>query len=243
MSPQTSLGNILIIDDDQTVTDLLRLNLQSEGYNVVVREQTSDVLPEDVIHAQLILIDAAKQDPSGIEFIERLKHTATGHSKGVILYSSFDSERSLIQALDAGADDSIGKPFSLRVMMARIRAVMRRRGITSAPARESNIFTLGSLRVDLERRHATIDNEFVNLSNTEFAILEMLVRNADTYTSRIEIFRQIWKDSDKANERIVDTNISRLRSKLGALGGCIVNRTGLGYMLSTKNPTANADAV
>lgn len=234
MIPASSLGNILIIDDDQTVTDLLSLNLCSEGYNVAVRAHTKDVLPEDVADAQLILIDAAKQDPSGIQFIERLKATAIGERKGVILYSSFDSERTLIEALDAGADDSIGKPFSLRVMMARIRAVMRRRGMTSSPSRESNIFTLHELRVDLERRNATINNEFVNLSNTEFAILELLIKNADTYTSRIEIFRNIWKDSDKANERIVDTNISRIRSKLGAMGSCIVNRTGLGYMISTK---------
>lgn len=234
MSLQSSLGNILIIDDDQTITDLLRLNLRSEGYNVMVREHTAEVLPQDVTGSQLILIDAAKQDPSGIQFIEHLKATAVGYSKGVILYSSFDSERTLIQALDAGADDSIGKPFSLRVMMARIRAVMRRRGITSDPVRTSDVFNLRNLRIDLERRHATIDNEFVNLSNTEFAILEVLVRNVDTYTSRIEIFRHVWKDSDKANERIVDTNISRLRSKLGPLGSCIVNRTGLGYMLSTK---------
>lgn len=234
MASQSSLGNILIVDDDQSVTDLLSLNLRSEGYNVIVKQRTSEVAPGDISDAQLILIDAANQSPSGIEFIEKLKSTPSGERKGVILYSSFDSERTLIQALDAGADDSIGKPFSLRVMMARIRAVMRRRGITSAPARESNIFTLRELRVDLERRHATIDNEFVNLSNTEFAILEMLVKNVDTYTSRIEIFRNIWKDSEKANERIVDTNISRIRSKLGTLGGCIVNRTGLGYMLSTK---------
>lgn len=230
----TSLGNILIVDNDSTVTDLLSLNLRSEGYNVEVKEQTSDVTLDDIINSQLILIDAAKQTPSGIEFIESLKTTPIGQSKGIILYSSFDSERSLIQALDAGADDSIGKPFSLRVMLARIRAVMRRRGMVSASANVSNVVTIGDLRIDLERHHATIDNEFLNLSNTESAILELLARNADTYTSRIEIFRQIWKDSDKANERIVDTNISRLRAKLGNHAACIVNRTGLGYMLSTR---------
>ena len=237
----SSLGNILIIDDDQAITDLLRLNLRSEGYNVEVREKTSEVTDQELSGAQLILIDAANQDPDAVEFIEHLKNSSAGMRKGVIHYSSFDSERSLIRALDAGADDSIGKPFSLRVMMARIRAVMRRRGITAAPERDSSVFVQGSLRIDLERRHATIDNEFVNLSNTEFAILEQLVKNADTYTSRMEIFRNVWKDSDKANERIVDTNISRLRAKLGAHGSCIVNRTGLGYMLTTKTEAHQAN--
>lgn len=234
MASLSTLGNILIVDDDSTVTDLLRLNLGSEGYNVTVRNHTTEVMPDDVADAHLILIDAADQKPSGIDFIERLRLSPIGDRKGVILYSSFESERTLIDALDAGADDSISKPFSLRVMLARIRAVMRRRGMGAPKADESTVFTLNNLRVDLERRHATIDNEFLNLSNTEFAILEMLVRNVDTYNSRIEIFRKIWKDSDKANERIVDTNISRLRSKLGPMGHCIVNRTGLGYMLSTK---------
>ena len=234
MSSTSSIGNILIVDDDRTITELLRLNLGSEGYNVVVRELTSEVTGADIDSAQLILIDAANQVPDGLQFIETLKSTPAGERKGVILYSSFESERTLIQALDAGADDSIGKPFSLRVMMARIRAVMRRRGFSAAPVRDSSAVVIGDLRIDLERRHATIDNEFVNLSNTEFAILELLARNADTYNSRIEIFRNIWKNSDKANDRIVDTNISRIRTKLGSHANCIVNRTGLGYMLSTK---------
>ena len=224
----------MIIDDDSTITELLSLNLRSEGYNVIVRNLTAEVQPEDIDQAQLILVDAADQTPSGIEFVEDIKRTPAGERKGVIVYSAFESERSLIDALDAGADDSIAKPFSLRVMIARIRAVMRRRGMASMEAQQSNVFILGDMRVDLERRHATIENEFVNLSNTEFAILEMLVRNVDAYTSRIEIFRHVWKNSDKANERIVDTNISRLRNKLGTLGSCIVNRTGLGYMLSSK---------
>lgn len=236
MSYQASLGNILIIDDDAMITELLSLNLRSEGYNVVVRERAGEASPIEIEEASLIIIDAMEQTPDGIEFVESLKRTPMGERKGVIVYSSFDSERRLIEALDAGADDSIAKPFSLRVMMARIRAVLRRRGISGgSPASAASVFSLGNLRIDMERRHATIDSEFVNLSNTEFSILEMLVRNADTYTSRMEIFRQVWKNSDKANERIVDTNISRLRSKLGEMGACIVNRTGLGYMLSTKS--------
>lgn len=224
----------MIVDDDHTITELLSLNLRAEGYNIVVRDKTTDVSPDDVLKAHLILIDAANQQPSGVEFIEQLKKSSIANTKGVIHYSSFESERSLIDALDAGADDSISKPFSLRVMMARIRAVMRRRGLASAQNQDNPVFTVGNLRVDLERRNATIDNEFINLSNTEFSILEFLVKNVDTYTSRIEIFRHIWKNSDKANDRIVDTNISRLRTKLGPMAHCIVNRTGLGYMLSTR---------
>lgn len=232
MAPQASLGNILVVDDDLTVTDLLRLNLRSEGYNVLVKTSTADVSAADLRNVHLMLVDGAGQTPSGIDLISELKATTAGQQTGFIYYSSFDSERSLIEALDAGADDSICKPFSLREMLARIRAVMRRRVRVSAETTCATVVNIGDMRIDLVRKTVTIDNEFVNLSNTEYAILELLLHNANVYTSRIEIFRKIWPEGAGANERIVDTNISRLRRKLGNQGTCIVNRTGLGYMIS-----------
>lgn len=231
MQSQATLGNILVIDDDCAITDLLQLNLRSEGYNVLVKSNTSDVTTADLRDIHMVIVDAALQSPSGFEFITKLKSTPAGQRIGVIFFSEYESERTLIDALDAGADDSICKPFSLREMLARIRAVMRRRCRAAAPAPEA-VIHLGDMRVDFTRKAVTIDNEFVNLSNTEYAILELLLHNANTYTSRIEIFRKIWPDGAGANERIVDTNISRLRRKLGDLGSCIVNRSGLGYMIA-----------
>ena len=231
MQSQATLGNILVIDDDTAITDLLQLNLRSEGSNVFVKARTADVTPADLRDIHLLIIDAARQTPSGFSFISELKSTPAGLRTGVIFFSEYESERTLIEALDAGADDSICKPFSLREMLARIRAVMRRRCRAAAPAPES-VVMVGDMRVDFNRKAVTIDNEFVNLSNTEYAILELLIHNANTYTSRIEIFRRIWPDGTGANERIVDTNISRLRRKLGDLGSCIVNRSGLGYMIA-----------
>lgn len=231
MQSQATLGNILVIDDDTAITDLLQLNLSSEGYNVLVKEYTADVRESDLRDIHLVLVDAARQNPSGFQFISALKSTPAGLRIGVIFFSEYDSERTLIDALDAGADDSVCKPFSLREMLARIRAVMRRRCRAVVPAPEP-VMTIGDMRVDFARKSVTIDNEFVNLSNTEYAILELLLHNANTYTSRIEIFRKIWPDGTGANERIVDTNISRLRRKLGELGSCIVNRSGLGYMIA-----------
>jgi len=232
MASRTSLGNILIVDDDVAVTDLLCLNLRSEGYNVNVITDTASVVLTDLRGVHLVLIDGAGQSPSGIELISMFKATPAGQQTGFIYYSTFDSERSLIDSLDAGADDSVCKPFSLREMLARIRAVMRRRVFVSSKQTESMVVNIGSMRVDMERKSVTIDNEPVNLSNTEYAILELLLHNVNVYTSRIEIFRKIWSEGSGNNERIVDTNISRLRRKLGKHGACIVNRTGLGYMIS-----------
>lgn len=241
MAPQTSLGNILIIDEDEAITDLLLLNLRSEGYNVVVERRTDRVNIRDLRDYHLILIDGASQEPSGFQLIEQIKSSHAGEHLGIIFYSNYKSERTLIDALNAGADDCICKPFSLREMLARIRAVMRRWAYSRdprTPEERGDIVNIGAMRIDTSRKTVTIKEEFVNLSNTEFAILELLLRNAYTYTSRIEIFKKVWPDGTGANERIVDTNISRMRRKLGGLGSCIANRQGLGYMLITDEKTA-----
>ncbi len=229
MFSQATLGNILIIDDDRAVTDLLCLNLSSEGYRVVVRESPDEITPVDLRDLHLLIIDCGAQ---GCQFMQDFRSTPTGMRAGAIFYSNLDSERMLIDALDAGADDVVRKPFSLREMIARIRAVLRRRGRSVSSISEASIINFKQLKVDLTNKTAFIDDAPINLSNTEFSILEMLLRNANSYTPRIEIFRTVWPDGTGANERIVDTNISRLRRKLGPMAGCIVNRSGMGYMIS-----------
>ncbi len=232
MNTHASLGNILIVDDDRAITDLLQLNFKTEGYSVAVHSHTVDVSDTDIRGVHLLLIDATAQSPTGCELIERLRATAVGRRIGIIYYSDLPTERSLVDALDAGADDVVRKPFSLREMMARVRAVLRRRCRAAASLDEANVICFKRMRVDLSAPRAFIDDEALNLSNTEYAILELLLRNANTYTPRIEIFKSVWPDGLGANERIVDTNISRLRRKLGSIGSCIVNRSGQGYMIS-----------
>jgi len=232
------LGKILIIDEDEAITDLLTLNLCTEGYNVTVIGKTSEVNLRDLHGFNLLLIDCARQEPSGISLIKTIKQSPEGDSLGVIYYSQYDSERTLVDVLNAGADDCICKPFSLREMLARINAVMRRWARTSmahAAEKRREIVRIGALCINTSRKTVTIEDEFINISTTEFAILELLVRNANTYTSRIEIFRKIWPEGTGANERIVDTNISRMRRKLGEFGSCIANRQGLGYILVTDD--------
>ena len=232
MVSHTSLGNILIIDSDRDIRELLRLNLTSEGYNISIAEHTSDISQITLGGTHLIIIDAANDNPSGVEFIHSVKSSPKGSVIGIIYCSALDNERTLIDALDAGADDVIRKPFSLREMLARIRSVMRRRCRATTTIDDANIVQFKDMTVDMINKSVTINGEVIGLSYTEYAILELLLRNINTYTSRIEIFRNVWPGSTGANDRIVDTNISRLRRKLGPVGSCIVNRTGLGYMIS-----------
>lgn len=233
METTPSLGNILIVDDDDNITDLLQVNLKSEGYGVDIETVAENVDSNTLGSTSLVIVDAMHQDYSGMDLIFDLKDDPATEHIGIILYSSYKSERMVIDALDAGADDYIVKPFSLRELIARVRSVIRRH---RSRAKTSTVLTFGSLTLEQMSQTVKIDDKPLQLTKTEYAILLMLLKNVDTYVSRVEIHRNVWSDESAGiNERIVDTNISRLRKKLGELGENIISRTGHGYMLcSTK---------
>ena len=212
----TASGNILVIDDDVNITDLLSVNLRSEGYTVEVATCAEDVDRTGLDDTRLVI--DIKDDP------------ATEHI-GIILYSTIKSERMVIDALDAGADDYITKPFSLRELVARVKSVLRRHA--PRPGRNNAAVTFHGLSLDPGNMNVKLDGKPLPLSRTEFAILSILLKNLDNYVPRAEIHRRVWgADNAGDNERVVDTNISRLRKKLGDLGSHIISRTGLGYMIS-----------
>lgn len=226
-----SIGNILIVDDDENITELLQVNLRSEGFSVEVEKVAEHVDRKAQGATRLVIVDAMHQDYSGMDLIYDFKDDPATEHISIILYSDIKSERMVIDALDAGADDYIVKPFSLRELVARVKSVLRRHKATVAPAGQT--LTFENLTVDLTTQTVKIDGQPIGLSRTEYAILELLMRNVSTYVSRVEIHRKVWADDTAGiNERIVDTNISRLRKKLGDLGSCIVTRSGHGYMLS-----------
>lgn len=224
------LGGVLIVDDDRTVAELLSENLRSEGYLVRVIPTTAAVCATDLADMVLMLVDGARQQPTACELIARVRALPGGARLGIIFYSDYDDERAAVDALDAGADDCVCKPFSLRELLARVRAVMRRRQASHSIGADT-VLHYKDLSIDLMRHEVLVGGRPVGLTPTEQTLLELLLRNRDGYTSRGEIFREVWPDGATVNERIVDTNISRLRCKLGELGACIANRTGLGYCL------------
>lgn len=231
MADTPSLGNILVVDDNIYICELLQVNLGSEGYSVAVEPDASKVAEMPLDTVQLIIVDAMKQEYSGMDLIYDLKDNPDTEGIALILYSPVKSERMAIDALEAGADDYISKPFSLRELMARIRAILRRHSRGS----KASSLTFLSLTMDQVGKNVKIDGLPVPLTSKEYAILQMLLKNPDTLISRIEIFRKVWPESTAgSNERIVDTNVSRLRKKLGNLSQHLISRTGHGYMLSTN---------
>ena len=229
----SELGHILIVDDDTNITELLRVNLSSMRYSVEVIDRASDVDRGDQGHTRLVIVDAMQQQYSGMDLIRDFKDDPRTEQIAIILYSAFRGESMVIEALDAGADDYLVKPFSLREMIARVKSVLRRHERSVSGSAGGNVIAFQNMSVSLITQTVKIGQEPVALTKTEYSLLVLLLKNRDNYVSRAEILSKVWKDDvSGGNERVVDTNISRLRKKLGELGARIVNRSGHGYMIS-----------
>lgn len=231
MTETPALGHILVIDEDSAIRDLLKVNLSSEGYMVSVEAIARNVDRSALIGTSMVIVDAMQQSYTGLDFIKDLKSAPSTEHIAIILCSSIKSERIVIESLDAGADDFIVKPFSLRVLIARVKSVLRRHSIDN---RSAAVTAFHGLTVDHVTHTVKVDGVIVTLTKTEYSILALLLKHVDTILSRVEIRHKVWSaDELGINDRIVDTNISRLRKKLGSVGQYIVSRSGHGYMLAS----------
>lgn len=228
-----SLGKILIVDGDENIVDLLNVNLDCEGYAVASCDSAADASHIDLSDTRLVIADAMDQQFSGLDLLRSIREDPMKTHVGFILCTTDDNSGLVIEALDSGADDFIVKPFSLREFVARVRSVIRRHGVAvGAPGK---MLTFKSLMIDLVNRKVTDDGMILSLSKTEYAILVLLMKNIDNYLTCAEIHKHVWNDAaDTPNDRIVDTNISRLRKKLGEIGANIINRSGFGYILTAN---------
>ena len=231
-------GTILIVDDDRNIVELLNLNLSSEGFGTCVVPCAADVKLPEIMDMRLVIADNMDKDYSGLHLLRDIKASPAA-SVPVIICTASESEDTVIRAFDAGADDFVEKPFSLRELLARIRAVLRRHPLRfpqkAVTPRTRLEFPAIGLDIDIESQRVTISGQVIPLTKTEYQILLYLVRNRNSFFNRNEICQEIWRDETMTNARIVDTNISRLRKKLGDAGRFIINRYGLGYAF-TDNP-------
>ena len=227
-----TLGHILLVDEETHITDLLQYNLESEHYDVTVCTRAIDAKHLKLDDIRIILADAMTQPYSGIDLLDDIKNSPMTAHIPVIIVTHSDSEDDKLRAFDAGADDYVLKPFSLRELVARIRSVLRRHPIARSAAVPTMVKTFGEISIDLLQRSVSVNGEAVPLTKTEFAIIALLARNTGQFYNRREIYDEIWRDVDRGNnDRIVDTNISRLRKKLGSGATHIQNKSGYGYTL------------
>lgn len=241
MLQTSSLGKIILIDDDAVIADLLKVNLSSEGFTLEVYPVAADVTPKQCADARMVIVDAMGQEYNGLDFTRDLKDSFEAPDVPVIVCSAGFGEDDIVDAFDAGADDYITKPFSLRELIARAKAVLRRHPMktpkqSAAPAVNDQIIEVPhlKLRIDTGAQQVVEDGMIVPLTKTEYAILIHLLRNQNSFFNRKEICAEVWRDEPNSNDRIVDTNISRLRKKLGESGRYIINRYGMGYAFVDK---------
>ncbi|MDE6528739.1 MAG: response regulator transcription factor [Muribaculaceae bacterium] len=222
---------ILVVDDEETLCEVLKFNLEEEGYEVDTALSAEEALTLDLTGYSLILLDIMMGEISGMQLAAILKkREATAHIP-VIFCTAKGGEDDMVNGLDLGADDYITKPYSLRNVLARVRAVLRRgeRPAGGINPPDGSVLSCRGLSVLPRRKVCMVDGEEVKMPRKEFEILLMLLSHRGQVFSREEILKAVWPGEVVVLDRVVDVNITRLRSKLGEYGRCIVTKAGYGY--------------
>ncbi len=222
---------ILIVDDEETLCEVLKLNLENEGYDVDVAFTAEQALTYDLKKYSLILLDIMMGEISGIKMAKILKENVSTAEIPIIFCTARDTEDDMIMGLNIGADDYIMKPYTIRNVIARVKTVLRRTSthkniiITDKP----NILKVEGLQLDLGFKICTIEGKEVKLAKKEFELLAYLISNRGKICSREQILNSVWSDEVVVLDRTIDVNITRLRSKIGEYGSYIITRSGFGY--------------
>ena len=223
---------ILIVDDEEDICNILSFNLEKAGYDTRIVHSAEDALTSGVNGYDLILLDIMMEGISGLKMAEMMKKNPVTAKIPIIFISAKDTEDDTVNGLNIGADDYIAKPFSIREVLSRVAAVLRRTSSTADA--KHNTLNYKSLVMDLDRKSVSVDGEGIDLTKTEFEILHLLFANSPHVYSREEILSKIWSDDVIVLGRTVDVNITRLRKKIGEYGKCVVTRHGYGYCFEEK---------
>lgn len=218
---------ILVIDDERDLCDILLFNLHAAGFQAQAVYSAEEALQLEVTDFDLLLLDVMMPGMSGFELAEKLKASEkTGHLP-IIFLTAKDTEDDTLRGFGLGADDYVPKPFSVREVMARVKAVLSRVGNTESP--DSSQLVYDGLVVDGERKVVTVDGENATFTRTEFDLLNLLLQHRGQVFSRRQLLDLVWPQDVVVTERTVDVNIARLRKKLGRYAACLISRTGFGY--------------
>lgn len=220
--------HILVVDDEEDLCEILKFNLETEGYTVDTAYSAEEALTLNLTDYDLLLLDVMMGEISGFKLACMLKKNEKTAHIPIIFLTAKDTENDMLTGFNLGADDYISKPFSIKQVQARVKAVLRRSLEEKKPVNE-NILTYNTLKLDTQRIKATINGEEVALTKKEFEILKLLLENINHVFSREEILSRVWKDEVYVLDRTIDVNITRLRKKIGEYGKNIVTRLGFGY--------------
>lgn len=219
---------ILVVDDEQDLCEILKFNLETEGYVVETANSAEEAMTMDISSFNLLLLDVMMGEMSGFSMAKKLKENPKTASIPIIFLTARDTENDTVTGFNLGADDYISKPFSIREVLVRIRAVIRRTK-ESDDSTEPKTLKYQGLEMDLDKKTVTIDGEDVPFTKTEFELLHLFLSEKGHVFSRQELIDRIWPKDVLVLDRTVDVNITRLRKKIGRFAKCIVTRLGFGY--------------
>ena len=226
-------NRILIVDDEETLCEVLKLNLENEGYDVDTAFSAEQALGYNLKEYSLILLDIMMGEISGIKMAKMLKADVATADIPIIFCTARDTEDDMVMGLNLGADDYIMKPYTVRNVVARVKSVLRRtathKNINNTPTEKPNRLVVDGLCLDLEFKRCTVDGEEVRLARKEFELLAYLIKHRGKICSREQILSRVWSDEVVVLDRTIDVNITRVRSKIGVYGSYIVTRSGFGY--------------
>lgn len=225
-------NKLLIVDDDLHICEILEFNLRNEGFlveSVNSAEEAMEVIPNQY---SLILLDVMMGGISGYKLAEKLRQE--GNTTPIIFLTAKDTENDMLTGFSVGADDYISKPFSIKEVIARIKAILNRNQ-KQIQQKQNKTEITADFFIDRNLKEVQIDNENIKLTKTEFEILVLLTNSANTIFSREEIIKKAWDENTFITFRTVDVHIARLRKKLGKYSSTIVNRPGFGYRFDLEN--------
>lgn len=238
---------ILIVDDEPDICEILRFNLEMEGYDVLTAEGADE--GQEIINRQsvdLILLDVMMTPKSGFEWARELKTDPRTAGVPIIFCTAKTMEEDLLQGFALGSDDYICKPFRISEVKARVKAILRRTSPSPAVAfplqaertggeaapTSSNTISFAGIELDLDRKECRVDGVEVPFTKLEFELLALLLSKPGQVFSREKILREVWPSDAIVLDRTVDVNITRIRKKIGPYGECLRTKFGYGYMFS-----------
>lgn len=218
---------ILVVDDEKDICDILQFNLENEGYIVDVANSGEEALEKLTDIHSLIVLDVMMGGISGFKMAEKVRKA--DNSIPIIFLTAKNTENDMLTGFSLGADDYLAKPFSVKELLARVKAILKR---SSLKKNNETRWTYNGLVIDTTSNRVLIDDEEVSLTKKEFEILVLLAQSSPNVLTRSEILSSVWGDNEFVLDRTVDVHITRLRKKLGDYASVIVNRSGFGYYLN-----------
>ena len=219
---------ILVVDDEEDICEILQFNLQLEGFKVDVAHSAEEAMTLKLKEYNLILLDVMMGKISGFRMMQLMRQNDYTAHIPIIFITARDTENDVVTGFNLGADDYIAKPFSIKEVVLRVKAVVRRTLEVNTPNKINSVWVDG-LELNIDNKSVTVDNENVPFTKKEFELLLVLMQNPNKVLSREDLLKMVWSDDVCVVPRTVDVNITRIRKKIGKYGARIVARQGFGY--------------